>query len=461
MTVDVFGDPSMPVELGASIFVEVNRNLMEAARKSGLRVADAGRQLLNEAKYGLGVWDGSRFVFLQENGRFRWWNILRLIWRYGWSPLRTRSLMKSTMAKFLKMYKWPYFPWKSLSSVTMSSGLIEATWATGSEFLKANSISESFSREIIQASTRVNYGQNLPLIHGLETMVCMATGGAVSVEGGNWQIFHGMLNASQASVMLDSAVTHIRRDDDDDSYILSHFTQNNSTVHSVFDEVIIATPLQFSDIEISTDLEHLPDTVPYVDLYVTIFASPHKLSPLFFGLPAGFPVPETVLTTLPAGVDLGARRKGVGPSGFWSISTLRKATPPEDYRVDVAPGTHYVYKIFSPESLTPSFLLRLLGVDERKVYGSATSDEVTQTIANLPKMHISWSHEKIWHSYPYLYPRATFEEIKLGPHLWYTSGIESFISTMETSSLSGMNAAALILSEWVTQFELQLKMRDE
>ena len=32
--------------------------------------------------------------------------------------------------------------------------------------------------------------------------------------------------------------------------------------------------------------------------------------------------------------------------------------------------------------------------------------------------------------------------------MWYTSGIESFISTMETSSLMGMNVARLVVDGW-------------
>lgn len=32
--------------------------------------------------------------------------------------------------------------------------------------------------------------------------------------------------------------------------------------------------------------------------------------------------------------------------------------------------------------------------------------------------------------------------------LWYTSGIEQFISTMETSSLMGMNVAKLAVDAW-------------
>lgn len=35
-----------------------------------------------------------------------------------------------------------------------------------------------------------------------------------------------------------------------------------------------------------------------------------------------------------------------------------------------------------------------------------------------------------------------------GAGLWYTAGIEQFISTMETSSLMGMNVARLVVDGW-------------
>ncbi|KAK2873308.1 hypothetical protein FQN49_002458 [Arthroderma sp. PD_2] len=447
-TVDVFNDPSLPIELGASIFVEANRNLMKAAKTFGLTIQGAGDARPKEATDNLGVWDGSKFVFQQREGTYRWWNIIQLLWRYGWAPMRAQDLMKSTIDKFLKLYRYPIFPWKSLSEAALSSGLVESTWATGAEFLKANHISEAFSREIIQASTRVNYGQNLPLIHGLETMVCMAAQGAVSIQGGNWQIFRGMAAASKAVLNLESQVTSLKKQDDN-AYTVSYNTKANKAEKEVFDHVVIAAPLQFSDIELDSTVDNYPDEIPYVKLYVTLFTSPHRLSPKYFNLPPSTMVPETVLTTLPQGLNMGHRRDGVGPAGFWSISTLRKVRPPVKQKVDIP--DHYVYKVFSPEPLNAIFLSGILGI-EGPMNGSIT---------DFSQSDISWSHEKAWHSYPVLYPRVTFEDIQLAPNLWYTSGIESLISTMETSSLSGMNVAALMVSQWTEDFGPKMNVYED
>lgn len=42
----------------------------------------------------------------------------------------------------------------------------------------------------------------------------------------------------------------------------------------------------------------------------------------------------------------------------------------------------------------------------------------------------------------------TFEDLELATGFYYTSGIESFISTMETSALMGMNVAQLIVDDF-------------
>ncbi len=450
-TVNALEDPRYPAELGASIFAAVNHILVDAANDFGLTTIEPGANRPKGSKYEIGIWDGREFVYKSTNGELGWMDMVKLFWRYGLAPLKTQRLMRSTVAKFLKMYEEPIFPWKSLTEVAMRVGLLDATASTGQQFLKANGVGKKFGREIIQASTRVNYGQNLGLIHGLETMVCMATDGAMAVDGGNWRIFDGMVKRSQAQVRLNTSVEEITQLEEGGyrlalSQLESHPERIVQT-EDVFDTVIIAAPFQYSGIKVSPTLPHPPDEIPYVTLYVALVTSPHRPSPKFFSDPSSplsdedyDSIPEMVITTLPADLDLGSSPHGVGPANFWSVSTLRT--------VEVADSTQYLYKIFSPEPLTATFLSRLFDF----ALNPEEDPNHEDSIRNVGKEHISWSYEKKWHSYPYECPRVTFEEMNLdGKGMWYTSGIESFISTMETSGLMGKNVAKLIVEGLVEE----------
>ena len=415
--------------------------MVSAAEEFGLATASIG-STRSEAKAGsenLGVWNGKEFVFTQNLGGYAFWNTAKLLWKYGWAPVRIQSLRNEIVERFLKMYEAPYFPFRSLSRVVDYLDLTTVTAMTGEQLLKEHDIGAPFSTDIIQASTRVNYGQNLGLIHGLETMVCMATDGAMAVEGGNWRIFDGMLRAAGAHVRLGEQVGRIQRNDDS-TYSLSASTNNSSNdveeeSTDDFDTVILAAPLQFSDIDLSPSIPNPPDAIPYVKLQVTLFTSPHRLSTTAFNLANDATVPTVILTTLPPDANMGQRRDGVGPAGFFSISTLRTITNPSS----TPPRPEFLYKIFSPEPLTSTFLFNILGL---------SASDPQSDISSIPEEDISWLYEKTWHSYPYLYPRVTFDDPQLDRDLWYTSGIESFISTMETSSLMGMNVARLVVDDW-------------
>ncbi|KAF2121801.1 prenylcysteine oxidase-like protein 1 precursor [Lophiotrema nucula] len=430
-TVNAWDDPYVPIELGASIFVEVNHILNNASKEFGLEIKDHDEDtMLNDSTPDLGVWDGQRFVVItaEEDG---WWEKAKLLWRYGLAPIKTNRLMKSTVGKFLKMYDEPIFPWKSLSDAAEEVGLREATGVTGEQFLRANGIGEAFSNEIIQASTRVNYAQNLPLIHGLETMVCMAAEGAMAIKGGNWRIFSAMLKRSGADIRLNTTVNEISKQGDG-TYILTADAGVKSSAQS-FDSIILAAPYQFSAIDINPSPRSTPDEIPYVELHVTLFASPHRLDPAAFNLKPDDKVPQFVITTLPPGEQHGSDPDGVGSPGFFSISVVGRGLNPNSSPTN---RPEYIYKIFSAKPVDSRFLTRVLG---HKV----PDDEVD------PSGAVTWIIHKIWHPYPYEYPRVTFEDTKLDDNLWYTSGIESFISTMETSALSGKNVAKLIIDEWI------------
>lgn len=124
----------------------------------------------------------------------------------------------------------------------------------------------------------------------------------MSIAGGNWQIFAHMLNSSDSiSTHLNTTVTGVSKQPDG----IYNLTTSSGQV-SNYDEIILAAPLQFSDLDINPAPKHTPDEIPYVKLHVTHFTSPHKLDPAAFGLETGKEVPEYVLTTLQDDEDYGS-----------------------------------------------------------------------------------------------------------------------------------------------------------
>ncbi|KAH6686796.1 prenylcysteine oxidase [Plectosphaerella plurivora] len=466
LTVDAYGNSSEPVELGASIFVKENHIMVNATRDFDLSVKEP------EIGTGdlLGIWNGESFVYTQDDGSWGWWNLAKLFWKYGMAPYKAQKLVRSTVATFLKLYEAPHFPFKSLTERAFDLGLLDITAVPGTEFLSQNGISEAFSNDIIQAATRVNYASNLGFIHGLETMVSMAPEGAMQVVGGNWRIFSEMLKRSNATVFQDSTVAHIGQRNNTGpaappKYLISteaakaghdipveaEMSDDERVLHDqysvAFDNVIVAAPWQYAGI--TTDdglLEHSIDEIPYTKLHVTLFASPFLLSPAYFGLPAGSVTPDSVLTTLGPQDKPEEGRAGVGKAGFYSLSTLRTVTNPKTQKQE------YLYKVFSAEEVTAKFLSEVLGAEVPETFISTEASADSEEAKVEP---VSWIHPHVFHSYPILYPRVSFQDPILADGLYYTPGVESFISTMETSALMGKNVARLIADELAAELAAQ------
>jgi prenylcysteine oxidase/farnesylcysteine lyase len=179
--------------------------------------------------------------------------------------------------------------------------------------------------------------------------------GALSVQGGNWRIFHEMAQRSGALLALNTTVTGIEKTSGGSQYTAqttSGSTPSNSATYPVaFDNVIVANPYQFSGISAGEGVLRTPiEQVPYVQLHVTIFTSPNRFSPGFFNLPPSAETPGTVLTTLAQGDTPNSGVDGVGKAGFFSAMAIGMATNPQTQQQE------FLYKIFSPTAITPEFL---------------------------------------------------------------------------------------------------------
>lgn len=423
-TVDVYDDPSQPVELGASIFVAVNHILVSATRDLNLSVSAGNLRRIptageKEARQELGIWNGYDFVWRQAvSGRSKsevLWDYARLFWRYGVAPKRAVDLVGSVIGRFLMMYDEPYFPFRDLSEIAFALNLTDATASTGRQYFYAGGVSSLFVDELVQSATRVNYAQNIDEIHGLEALVSMAADGAMSVSGGNWRIFQEMIRHSKATTLLKAPVTSVSHRNDGQYEVQWHGSGAEVSA-ARYDEVILAAPFHQSKITFEPPLERTPDDIPYIQLHVTLFTSKTRISGAFFGVSSP---PEIILTTLPP-----THLDGGDDIPFKSISLLRTLRNPRT-------GTQeYLYKIFSTTQYPSEHdILRLL-------QSSAEDNAIT------------WIRRKTWLSYPVESPRVTFEELRLDNGIWFTAGMESFISTMETNSLMGKNIARLMVDSW-------------
>ena len=184
-TVHAYDDLSEPVELGASVFVKVNHNLMHAVKRFGLVTQEGFDPKQKDEDDDLddviGVYDGQAWRYISPyDPAGGWWTIVKLLWQYGMDPIRTRNLMKSTVGRFLKMYEEPVFPFSDLTQAVRDVGLADEVAVTGAKHVEKHGVGKGFAMDIIQASTRVNYASNLNAIHGEHFPSSNLPSGAIS-----------------------------------------------------------------------------------------------------------------------------------------------------------------------------------------------------------------------------------------------------------------------------------------
>ncbi len=94
-TVNAYGDPLEPVELGASSFVQVNINPVNAVNEFSLSTRGDNGAHPDDPPQILGIRNGEEFVFTKNDNDSDGLSAAKIIWKYGiLNVLRTQSLMK-------------------------------------------------------------------------------------------------------------------------------------------------------------------------------------------------------------------------------------------------------------------------------------------------------------------------------------------------------------------------------
>lgn len=488
-----------PIELGASIFADVNLNLRRAVKDFSLETG-AHTGLSGQ----MGVWDGQQFLF--EGDQSSWWTSAKFFLRYGYSAITTEAVVKKQLAYFLGLYRPSFlhsrsqgkegesisgYPWKSIEDLAEAINATSLVSTTGMQFFKEKRVSELFIEEMVEAATRVNYAQDTDQIHGFGALVSLAASGATGVKDGNYRIFEEFAHRSGARLLTGvegqvtgivkfNAVARPTRDplqlgDKSDTQV-QWYIGTKSGEGEVYDAVIIATPWHNSDITLLNTPERVKGK-PFVHLHVTLLTTSRPSpNPEYFGLGSQDVVPTTILTSDESVRRASEKKKpsdgepqdpGQEPSlssdrelkkpnlEFFSLNYLRSISPSNtstsftsksDSGPDSSKDKEYVVKIFSHAPISDSLLDRLFGMSS-----------------------ISWVRRHEWDSYPYLNPTSRFPRIQVDENLYYSNAMESLVSTMETSTVSAKNTVALLLKSWYgeefvngrdCQYDIEDELRD-
>ncbi|KIJ27216.1 hypothetical protein M422DRAFT_271647 [Sphaerobolus stellatus SS14] len=271
-----------PVELGASIFVTANKNLIRAAQEFGLTLTAPGGEL-GGLEFGMGRVFGSWYEFTLCDS-----DDARLVARYGLDSItRTQDLTQDMLNHYLELYNTTTPDWKDVARISAFLNLTRLTSQTTEAY---QGVGEKYIVEMVEGDTRVNYAQNTDKIHALEGLVSEAATGASFVAGSNFQIFQQFVQRSGARVHLNTEVKSLTK--------LSKqwlLTTSHGTLY-FFDSVILAVPFHLSNITPPHPFHAPIPPQPYIHLHVTLLTTSPTPKSFYFHL-KNASAPVTVLTT--------------------------------------------------------------------------------------------------------------------------------------------------------------------
>lgn len=423
-------------ETGGSVIHPLNLHMKHFIEKLGIPQR-------KDVSSKMAIFDGKEIMFEESD----WFivNFLRMLWRYGFNFLRMQMWVESVLDKFMRIYQYQQYGY-SFSSVERllhamgGDGFLTLMNQTLEETMMGEGFSQIFLNDIVAPIARVNYGQSVR-INGFVGAVSLAgaDSGLWAVDGGNRKVCSGLLYHSK-SELIPAKVTSISvkvrpsKTGTTASFYEVNYVGESGSAHSLYDIVVVATPLHQgkSDIAFSGFSPPLPSHYPgrYHQTVSTLVHGLLNMSYLGTTEPASDFTVSDVLTTDSKG------------SVINSLSSLDPVHIPQGYKRPPASQTK-VWKVFSPQPLSQE---------------------------QLQNMFLSWDlvSETKWLAYPsYSPPQRKTPPFILHNRLYYLNAIEWAASAMEMSAISARNVALLAHHRWhqqegkIDQEDLHTRLRGE
>ncbi|XP_005285278.1 prenylcysteine oxidase 1 isoform X1 [Chrysemys picta bellii] len=419
-------------EAGGSIIHPLNLHMKHFVKELGLSVPENRHGLL-------GIYNGDEFVFEESS----WYiiNILKLLWHYGFNPLRMNMWVEDILDKFMRIYRYQSHDYSFSSTEGLLHALggndfIQMLNRTIDETMQKAGFSQKFIYEVVTPIMRINYGQGAN-INGFVGVVSLAgaDSGLWSVKGGNKLVCTGLLYASKAQLISGTVIsieerTRPKRTGSTVKLYEVSYNSASGSATDMYDIVLIATPLNRKMSNI-TFRNFNPPLAQFSDHYHEMVATfvHGRINASFFGYkdPSRFHLADIVTTE--------------NPNLF--INSIGVVSPVQNTHEEVKqPMGPAVWKVFSKEPLTKEQMNLLF----------SSYDSVK---------------EKKWLAYPHYSLPKKCPPIILHDRIYYLNGIEWAASAMEMSAVAAKNAALLSYHRWygnvdmIDQEDLNEKLKTE
>ena len=360
-------------------------------------------------------------------------SFVKLWWRYGIDLFRMNFAVSALLKKFRNIYSLQasghtYNTVEEMLTAMGGEEMANMMKVTDQDYMtNEKHWNQTLIHELVGAATRVNYGQDTDAINAFVTMVSLAgmqDGKLWSVVGGNYKLAEAALRDSTYNSLLMEDVVSVRKTEQDNKVEYTITTSSGKTEDG-YDAVIVANPLNVSDIKyenFSSDVYTTVAKTPYQRTIATFVKA--KIRPEFFG--EGPELKKFPLAILTAS----------GDSYPFEFRAVQVEIPSEieqedvkDYLLPLDQQPVRVWKVFSPEPLSAEQCQQMFAevdVEDVKVYD--------------------------WLAYPQYHPPDQAPPFVLEEGVFYVNAIEKAASAMEMSAIGAKNAALLaqdyILKTW-------------
>ena len=372
------------LEVGAAFFNRFNRTLRGIVGDLRLKTT------LIEERMDFAVWNGSEFIFRSNRGSLA--ASLRLLEKYKLSLARTLLVLRKARRQVAKLYENLTNP-ADMSEIFETTGLGDWHKEKFSEILIEKAVSQEFVDEIVTPITRIIYSQNANLggFAGISSLIGIYSGAIYSLEEGNSILPVHLAEASHATINLGRKVEAIEKTHE------GAYKIHAGEDVAIFDNVIVATPLDFADIIFEGISVNDWEPQTYQPVYRLVMRG--VFDPKYFGLRDSEEPPAIVLTT-----------ESSGPITQFSI---QKTSNGES-----------LVTVSSPEPLS------------HNVFNNIFKDGGESVL------------EHCWEAaYPVFKPVTKLPPTRIDKRLLYINAVESAVSSMETSALSALNAVRMLTQE--------------